>query len=576
MPPSFGADHPLAGPVDQRRRLQLDQHGRAPRARAGRPPRCGRDCSSSSRSRPSVRGSRTDSSWHRNRREAQRFGPIPPATPPGGGSMTVCRRTSRSGDPTSGSRRRRRPTTLGPAGVPPSLWAQPPAWREQTARGAVAAEPPAGRPALTPARPAATPSAPTARCSGSGWCESPALPADGRRAVAGAVTATTATVHDTAPSRAAPGRCAGRLVARPRPAAAPRSTGARFLGSIDGSFQQSYVAEVGGLWLTTTGDQRARPPPPCTPWTRRRAPCGGSASSTACCARRRRRRPACSAPRCWSATRRPGSARGGGSTALDLATGEDRATRDVDGWFTAVHWSRAARSSGSSSASRRRTRCVRGFAVSDLRRAAGRSTWRGEPGQAEMFSEDRIVQRPEPERPGSRSTGPGCATWATGSSRVWAGQRTAFVDPADGRLVMMPHCSRLVDDGTRLWCNEVDGATAYSYAGRRLVRVRGPRLAFPGDDGVGVDRRPARVPRRRRRRGGRGREDREGRRALDPAGSRFRLRGDHDAVGRDGRGPDVPRRRGGDDAARRPAGPGRLAPPGSRSATCRSCGGTRS
>ena len=77
---------------------------------------------------------------------------------------------------------------------------------------------------------------------------------------------------------------------------------------------------------------------------------------------------------------------------------------------------------------------------------------------------------------------------AIGPLALWAGGRTAFVDAASGRLVMMPHCSRLVDDGKRLWCNEVDGATAYSYAGRRLVRVHGPRLAFPDDDGTGQDR----------------------------------------------------------------------------------------
>lgn len=70
---------------------------------------------------------------------------------------------------------------------------------------------------------------------------------------------------------------------------------------------------------------------------------------------------------------------------------------------------------------------------------------------------------------------------------MWAGQSTAFIDPADGRLVMFPHCSRLVDDGDRLWCNEVDGATAYSYAGKKWFRVKGPRLAFPDDDGRGVD-----------------------------------------------------------------------------------------
>lgn len=48
----------------------------------------------------------------------------------------------------------------------------------------------------------------------------------------------------------------------------------------------------------------------------------------------------------------------------------------------------------------------------------------------------------------------------SGLIAVWAGQRTAFIDIAGGKLIMMPHCSRLVDDGSRLWCNETDGASA--------------------------------------------------------------------------------------------------------------------
>ena len=261
--------------------------------------------------------------------------------------------------------------------------------------------------------------------------------------------------------------------------------GARFLGSIDGSFQRSYVAEVGGLWLTTTGDPNAASTAlhaldPATGAVRWERDLDGVLCATEApkagllCASVVARDPATGLGTRWRLHR------------LDPVTGQDRATRDVDGWFTAVHWSGGA-FVGLEQREPSPHAVVRAFATSDLR-----PLWSvdlaQEPGQAEMFSEDRIILRPEPKRPGVALDRPRLRDVGDGLLAVWAGQRTAFVDPDDGRLVMMPHCSRLVDDGTRLWCNEVDGVTAYSYAGRQLVRVRGPRLAFPEDDGTGVDR----------------------------------------------------------------------------------------
>lgn len=114
-----------------------------------------------------------------------------------------------------------------------------------------------------------------------------------------------------------------------------------------------------------------------------------------------------------------------------------------------------------------------------------------QPCQVELFSKGRITERTEPERPGLALDRPRFRDVGSGLLSIWAGQRTAFIDVADGGLVMMPHCSRLVDDGSRLWCNEADGASAYSCAGRKLFRVRGPRLAFPNLDlhaASGLDR----------------------------------------------------------------------------------------
>ena len=364
---------------------------------------------------------------------------------------------------------------------PPSLWAQPPAWRE----------PPAVKPP-----------------SGSVGPATSAWPAPGRRTsgrrrrpltrlgvsvglllllmifvqVAGGAQ-DDGDRSTPAPRVPAAGRVPDVWTLDPAQLS-PQVSGAKFLGSLDGSFESSYVAEVGGVWLAATGDAHAgstvlHAVDPATGAVRWRRDLDGVLCATEApkagplCASVLERDPATGLGTRWRLHR------------LDLTTGQDRATRDVDGWFTAVHWSGTAfvaleQREPSPHA------VVRGFATSDLHELWSVDLAR-EPGQEEMFSENRIVDRPEPERPGLALDRPRLRDVGHGLVAVWAGQRTAFVDPADGRLVMMPHCSRLVDDGSRLWCNEVDGATGYSYAGRPLVRVHGPRLAFPGDDGIGVD-----------------------------------------------------------------------------------------
>ncbi|GAB2584131.1 PQQ-binding-like beta-propeller repeat protein [Microlunatus antarcticus] len=364
---------------------------------------------------------------------------------------------------------------------PPSLWAQPPAWRER----------PPGAP-TEPSNPAG-PRWPAAARATSVRRRRPLL---GLGLAIGflfllmifvQVAGLAATRRDrstTPPVTTRPGAVPNVWSIGPA-RLSPTVTGARFLGSIDGSFQQSYVAEVGGLWLTTTGDPNAASTAlhaldPATGEVRWQRDLDGVLCATEApkagllCASVLERDPATGLGTRWRLHR------------LDLTTGQDRATRDVDGWFTAVHWS-GSTFVGLEQREPSPHAVVRGFAVTDLRPVWTVDLAR-EPGQAEMFSEDRIIRRPEPERPGVALDRPRLRDVGDGLVAVWAGQRTAFVDPGSGRLVMMPHCSRLVDDGTRLWCNEVDGATAYAYDGRRLVRVRGPRLAFPGDDGIGVDR----------------------------------------------------------------------------------------
>ncbi|WP_261167270.1 PQQ-binding-like beta-propeller repeat protein [Microbacterium sp. Marseille-Q6965] len=99
-----------------------------------------------------------------------------------------------------------------------------------------------------------------------------------------------------------------------------------------------------------------------------------------------------------------------------------------------------------------------------------------------MLSDGSLVWRHEPWRtaPGLdrtrlRHVGPEGSILA-----LWAGQATAFVDVGTGRLWGMPRCSRLVDDGQRLWCNEGEHAAIYSYELDRLGQTPdGQRLMFP-------------------------------------------------------------------------------------------------
>ena len=373
------------------------------------------------------------------------------------------------------------PVTRPATGLPPSAWQQPPAWRE---------------PPTPPGREPGAPPPPNA------WPAAVRPGPSRRRRRSPRLVLTLALVAplvllpllarllpgDTRPAPPAPAPRTGTApdvwnleAGQLRPGLA----GAKFLGSLDGSFQPSYAAAVAGVWLTTTGDPRAgstvlHAVDPATGAVRWQRDLDGVLCATEApeagllCASVVARDPATGLGTRWRLH------------LLDPANGQDRTTRDVDGWFTAVHWSGRA-----FVALEQRQPAphavVRGFAVSDLH-ALWTVDLAGRPGQEEMFTEDRVILRPEPDRPGLALDRPRLRDVGDGLLGVWAGGRTAFVDPADGRLVMMPHCSRLVDDGSRLWCNEVDGATAYAYAGRELVRVRGPRLAFPEDDGVGVDR----------------------------------------------------------------------------------------
>nr|WP_255433677.1 PQQ-binding-like beta-propeller repeat protein [Tessaracoccus sp. MC1865] len=106
-----------------------------------------------------------------------------------------------------------------------------------------------------------------------------------------------------------------------------------------------------------------------------------------------------------------------------------------------------------------------------------------EEGHADLFSDNRIIIRPEEYPEGPALDRPRVRRVADGLTALWIGARTAFIDVPSGQLVGMPHCSRLVDDGNRLWCNAGSSAVAYDYRLQPITRTEaGVRLAFPYRD----------------------------------------------------------------------------------------------
>lgn len=257
------------------------------------------------------------------------------------------------------------------------------------------------------------------------------------------------------------------------------------ISTLDGDYSGPYLAEIDDRWLIATGDEHGDrtvvhaldPDTGAVVWQRRLegALCMPEPPpSGIVCASILERDPATRAGKRWRLH------------LIDPADGHDRLTVDRDGWFTALH-----RSGSTIVAVEQRQPAphavLRGFGADDLRPRWSRDLLKV-PGHDELFSADRIINRYDPAGNGMILDRPRFRDVGNGLLALWSGTRAAVIRPGDGSLIMMPHCSRLVDDGHRLWCNEVDGATSYSYAGKRLHRVTGPRLAFPDDDGIGTDR----------------------------------------------------------------------------------------
>lgn len=111
-----------------------------------------------------------------------------------------------------------------------------------------------------------------------------------------------------------------------------------------------------------------------------------------------------------------------------------------------------------------------------------------EEGHADLFSHNRVLFRAERLPAGPALDRPRIRRVADGLTAFWIGARTAFVDAPAGRLVGFPPCSRVVDDGQRIWCNDGNRTVAYDYQLRAITRTDdGVRLAFPHRDPVAGD-----------------------------------------------------------------------------------------
>ena len=165
---------------------------------------------------------------------------------------------------------------------------------------------------------------------------------------------------------------------------------------------------------------------------------------------------------------------------LEPASGKEIRGVDWSGWLTFLH----VRDSRALLAEQRQPAP---HAVLTGLDSKLQQTWQldliDQPEHAGLFSDNRVYNRKLPIPDGPALDRPRIRHVGENLTALWIGQTTAFVDMATGRLVGMPRCSRLVDDGKRLWCNQGPLAAAYSYGLAKLVQTElNTRLAFPDRD----------------------------------------------------------------------------------------------
>ncbi|MFT3971327.1 MAG: PQQ-binding-like beta-propeller repeat protein [Micropruina sp.] len=259
----------------------------------------------------------------------------------------------------------------------------------------------------------------------------------------------------------------------------PDLSKAEFLSPVDGSFDANRVVAIGTTWAVLTADTEDR-----------RVALHGLDAATGrplwrtdlpngvCAAAPVKSRLVCAA----STATDPATGLGvrWRISLFDPATGRESRGVDFTGWLTLIHVN-------GDRVLLVEQRQPAPHAVLTGLGADLRQRWkldlRDQLQHAGLFSDNRIFYRKLPIPDGPALDRPRIRKVADGLTALWAGQTTAFVDLRTGTLAGMPRCSRLVDDGKRLWCNDGARAVAYSYALRMLYGTElNIRLAFPDRD----------------------------------------------------------------------------------------------
>lgn len=255
--------------------------------------------------------------------------------------------------------------------------------------------------------------------------------------------------------------------------------GAELISAVDGTFDQNRVVDAGTRWVVLTGDAADHriaahgidPGTGRATW-RAELPDGLCAAqvlgSEVLCAASTATDPATGLGIRWRIS------------VLDPATGRERRGVDFAGWLTLLHVD------GDRVMLVEQRQPAPHAVVTGLD-AELRQRWRldlrDQPQHPGLFSNNRIYDRKLPIPDGPALDRPRIRKVADGLTALWSGQTTALLDLRRGRLAGMPRCSRLVDDGTRLWCNAGAVAVAYDYALTRLHETAADtRLAFPDRD----------------------------------------------------------------------------------------------
>ncbi|MEL4358762.1 MULTISPECIES: PQQ-binding-like beta-propeller repeat protein [unclassified Luteococcus] len=165
---------------------------------------------------------------------------------------------------------------------------------------------------------------------------------------------------------------------------------------------------------------------------------------------------------------------------LDPATGRAVRTAALDGWFSmvAVQSGRFLLVEQAQPAPHLVVHAV----GKDLS-PAWRTDLSSQPLHGSFFSQNRYITRRDLTVPTGLALERVRIRQVDQMVALWGRVGTAFLNASDGRLVALPRCSRMVDDGQRIWCNDADGATAYSRQLKPLHRTQpGIRLAHPRID----------------------------------------------------------------------------------------------